>query len=156
MTSANVTWYYVYDKGAHKVFEGSQHCMCKNTIREKLRALENPEELTLKVIWPDEHEAPQEMFYGPLSEKIKEWDDEEARNEKCRQDYREMKSRGTEACLCRAEQIKGKRFKSDKDGKEFDFHGLSDKGDVILSNEGLNAPWRIMSKGDFGLNYKAI
>lgn len=156
MTSANVTHYYVYNKENALIFKGSQHCMCKNHIRADLRALGLREELTLKVIWPDEYEAPHTMFYGPLADKIKEWDEEEARNEKTRQDYREMKSRGTEACLCRSEAIVGKRFKSDKDGKEFTFHCLSPRGDVILSNEGQCAPWRIMSKGDFGLNYRLV
>lgn len=155
MTSANVTHYYVYDKEGNPVFEGRQNCLCKNTIKTKLMSLKNPENLSLQIIWPDTEEVPHKLFDGPLTHKLNEWEYAASVFEKCQREYREMKERGTVAVLCRAKEIKGKRFVSD-DGKEFTFHNVSNSGEVILSNDGPTEPWRIMDKGTFGLNYKAV
>ncbi len=94
MTSANVTNYYVYRNGT-LILDESQHHFCKNRINDILRAVENPEQCRLKIIWPDEHESPQEQFNGELTDHIKKLDERKAwYAENCRK-YQTMKENGT-------------------------------------------------------------
>jgi hypothetical protein len=129
MTSANVTNYYVYCN-KEKVLNASQHHLCVNKIDEKLRAIENPEDCRLVIVWPDEHEVPHTQFDGPLSIHLANLDERDAKNQKTREDYRLMKENGTVAVLCRADEIVGKSFIS-PDGKEFVFKKKT-YGDVMV------------------------
>jgi len=57
MTSANVTYFNVYDQQGKTVLQTSQHAYCKNTVRQQFQALANPEQLTITATWPDEEEV---------------------------------------------------------------------------------------------------
>lgn len=150
MTSANVTYYYVY-RGNELVLKTSQHCLCKDNVRWRLREIEKPEECKLKCIWPDENEVDQTVFDGPLTDKLAQWDAEDARIEETRRDYAEMKRRGTVACLCRAQEIVGKEFISD-DGIKMKLTG-TDRGKMVLQNEGAKM---VLDETTFGLGWKDI
>jgi len=80
MTSANVTHYEVKDKEGKRVGKYSQHCMCIQTIGEKLRKHVPYENFALTLIWPDEYEAPhytQEMSLNDYLNGVKPvWLDE--------------------------------------------------------------------------------
>jgi len=55
-TSADVTYYRVY-KDNKLVKEHSQHCLCKNTIKDHLLTYTPPEDYTLQLLFVDEYEA---------------------------------------------------------------------------------------------------
>ncbi len=57
MTSANVTHYTVTDKDGKVVLETQQHHYCGDKLTEKLKALPNPESLSIEAMWPDEQEC---------------------------------------------------------------------------------------------------
>lgn len=58
MTSANVTYYEVWegDKFDKFIGEECQNCMCKYTVRERLAKYQPAEKYTLRLRWPDEEE----------------------------------------------------------------------------------------------------
>lgn len=59
-TSANVTHYVVTDKEGKVVLKDSRHAYCKDHLTDKLKALPNPEQLTIQATWPDEDEVDRE------------------------------------------------------------------------------------------------
>jgi hypothetical protein len=57
MTSANVTYYFVYNKLGGLVGEHSTHAYCKNTLNDQLKQYEPLEDYTIKANHPDENEC---------------------------------------------------------------------------------------------------
>jgi len=55
-TSANVTRYFVKDKDGKDIWDGSQNCMCKNTITEKLKQHQPAIDFTIYLTYLDEEE----------------------------------------------------------------------------------------------------
>lgn len=151
MTSANVTYYYVY-RGKELILKTSQHCLCKDNVRWRLREIEKPEECKLICIWPDENEVDQEVFNGPLTKKLAQYDAEDARIKKTQAHYAEMKRRGTVACLCRANELEGKYFISDEGVKMKMTGTYGIHKDIVLQNE---IGKMVLDKGTFGLNWTA-
>lgn len=66
VTSANVTYFDIYDKQGDLIATHCQHHYCKNTISEKLNSYVPSEDFTICVRWPDEEEAEQILFEGSL------------------------------------------------------------------------------------------
>jgi hypothetical protein len=58
MTSANITYYEIYHKDnlLEVVANHSQHCYCKNSIKDKLNEYVPPEDYFIQLNHPDEEE----------------------------------------------------------------------------------------------------
>jgi hypothetical protein len=56
-TSANVTYYQVFNKSGNLVKEHSQHCLCKPKVKEELAVYQLSEDYTIILRHPDEDEA---------------------------------------------------------------------------------------------------
>jgi len=57
MTSANVTYYKIYDLDNVCVGKHSQHCLCKSTVKEELQKYQPANKYKLQINHPDENEA---------------------------------------------------------------------------------------------------
>lgn len=57
MTSANVTYYTVTNIANGCVYTHSQHCMCKNIIKDELQKYQPANKFTLQLNHPDEEEG---------------------------------------------------------------------------------------------------
>jgi len=58
-TSSNITEYRLLNDDGKVVKEFRQHCLCKDTIKDRLtESVKEFPDATLVLCWPDEHEAP--------------------------------------------------------------------------------------------------